>query len=107
MAREVARVGRAFFVQTPDRRFPVEPHLLTPFIHYLPRHVQYHLIRNVTVWGLLTRPSVQRSEAFLREIRLLSRQELQLLFPDAVIFSERFLGMSKSLVAFRHLKESP
>src|ERR1017187_2845994 len=29
-AREVARVGRAYWVQTPNRWFPVEQHLLTP-----------------------------------------------------------------------------
>jgi 2-polyprenyl-3-methyl-5-hydroxy-6-metoxy-1,4-benzoquinol methylase len=35
-AHEIARVGRAYWVQTPNRRFPVEPHLLTPFLHFLP-----------------------------------------------------------------------
>src|SRR5260370_31026550 len=36
-AREVARVGVRYFVQTPNRWFPVEHHLLTPLIHFLPR----------------------------------------------------------------------
>src|SRR5687767_9846671 len=33
-AEEIARVGRRFFVQTPSRTFPFEPHFLTPFIHF-------------------------------------------------------------------------
>src|SRR5690606_34422993 len=43
MAREVRRVGRRYFVQTPDLLFPVEPHLLTPLIHYVPRRVRARL----------------------------------------------------------------
>ncbi len=35
-ARELARVGRAYWVQTPNRWFPVEQHLLTPLVHWLP-----------------------------------------------------------------------
>ena len=38
-AREVARVGRAYWVQTPNRWFPVEQHLLTPLVHWLPKSV--------------------------------------------------------------------
>ena len=39
-AAEMRRVGRRLWVQTPARSFPIEPHLLTPFIHYLPRRLQ-------------------------------------------------------------------
>src|SRR5207302_6536854 len=50
-AREIARVGRGYWVQTPNRWFPVESHLLTPFIHWLPRRVQGVLLP-FSVWGL-------------------------------------------------------
>lgn len=102
-AREVARVGRAFWVQTPNRWFPVEQHLLTPFVHWLPQSWQRAFLRRGTVWSVLTRPTPDRRdfyiEHFLRDIRLLSYGEVQSLFPDARIIRERFLGITKSLIA--------
>ena len=35
-AAEVVRVGVRCYVQTPNRWFPVETHLLTPLVHFLP-----------------------------------------------------------------------
>jgi hypothetical protein len=51
------------------------------------------------VWGLLARPTPQGCDAFLRDIDLLTTQELQQLFPQAEIWRERFLGLTKSLIA--------
>ena len=102
-ANEVRRTGRAYWVQTPDRRFPIEPHLLTPFIHWLPREARKAIARRFTVWSLIERPSQDRWEFYIRhcseEVRLLDRRQLQDLFPEAEIRQERFLGMSKSLIA--------
>jgi hypothetical protein len=104
-AREVARVGRGYWVQTPNRWFPVEQHLLTPFLHWLPKPWQRWLARRGTVWALVTRPTPDRREFyiehFLRDIRLLTAPELLALFPDSRILRERFLGMAKSLIAMR------
>jgi ubiquinone/menaquinone biosynthesis C-methylase UbiE len=100
-AAECQRVGRSYFVQTPNRNFPIEPHVLTPFIHWLPKNWQRPLVRNFTVWGWITRPSVERREWFLNTTRMLTRRELQSLFPDAEIRRERFLGLTKSFVAMK------
>jgi SAM-dependent methyltransferase len=102
-AAEIRRVGRSYWVQTPNRRFPVEPHLWTPFLHYLPRGVQRALVRRFTVWELLERPTPDRREFYLEhylnDVRLLDAEELRNLFPEARILRERFLGITKSLVA--------
>jgi Methyltransferase domain len=102
-AREVARVGRAYWVQTPNRWFPVEQHLLTPFIHWLPRAWQRTMVPRFNVWQILTRPSADRREFYiehyLRDVRLLSFGEMQALFPGARVLRERFCGVTKSLVA--------
>ncbi len=37
MANEIQRVGKRYFVQTPYRYFPIEPHFLFPFFQFLPR----------------------------------------------------------------------
>lgn len=104
-ASEIARVGRYYWVQTPNRRFPVELHLILPFIHYLPKPLQRAIAERFTIWQLLARPSeAQRRfgiEHFLTELSLLSPRELQSLFPDARILCERFAGLSKSLIAVR------
>ncbi len=102
-AAELRRVGRGLWVQTPARGFPVEPHLLGLFIHWLPRSWQRRLVRWGTGWGWLTRPSPQRIEAMLDELRLLDHAEMQELFPDCEIRRERFLGLTKAYVAVRRL----
>ena len=100
-AREIRRVGRSLWVQTPARRFFVEPHLITPFVHYLPKRWQRRLLRNFTVWGWLARPSQEAVDRFLAETRLLDHEEMRRLFPDCEIRRERFLGFTKSYVAVR------
>jgi hypothetical protein len=100
-AEEARRVGRQLWIQTPARVFLVEPHLLTPFIHWLPVRWQRRLLRYGTVWGWLTRPGGKEVEAFLQEVRLLTFREMKALFPDCVIRKERVLGMTKSYLAVR------
>ena len=104
-ASEIRRVGKSYWVQTPNRWFPVEPHLLTPFIHYLPRGIQRYLIRWFTIGGLVIRPSRERVDAFLRNVRLLTEQEMKELFPDSTIICERFLGLKKSFIAVKRHKD--
>jgi hypothetical protein len=98
-AREICRVGKDYWVQTPDPRFFVEPHYLTPFIHWLPMGVRRKLFRWATVRGILDRPSKVEIDSMLKEIRLIPPNEFKALFPDAEILNERWLGMPKSLIA--------
>src|SRR6202049_1424207 len=87
-AYEVRRVGKALWIQTPARSFFIEQHLLAPFIHFFPRSKQKHILRYFSVWGLLTRPTPQEVEDFLGGIRLLSKHEMDQLFPDCEIVHE-------------------
>jgi SAM-dependent methyltransferase len=104
-AAEMRRVGRSYWIQTPAREFPIEPHLLTPLIHYLPRAFQRRLLRNGTLWGWITRPSKGVVDDFLAEVRLIDAREMNLLFPNCKIYREKFLGLTKSYVAI-HVDEA-
>jgi ubiquinone/menaquinone biosynthesis C-methylase UbiE len=103
-AREVMRVGRAYWVQTPNRWFPVEQHLLTPFIHWLPKQWQRSVVPRFTVWSMVVRTTPDRRQFYLQhyldEVKLLSERDLRDLFPRARVIRERFCGWTKSLVAF-------
>jgi hypothetical protein len=104
-ADEIRRVARGYFVQTPNRWFPVEPHLLTPLIHFLPRSWQGMIVRRFTVWQWMERPTEDRRtfyiEHYLQDIRLLSHGDMSRLFPDATVIRERWCGWTKSLIAVR------
>src|SRR3954447_26010731 len=85
-AAEVSRVARGVFVQTPAWSFPVEPHALLPFAHWLPVALRrrYWKLGAAKDW---------------EQIRLLRRAELQALFPTARVAAERFGPLAKSWVA--------
>lgn len=100
-AAEARRVGRRLWIQTPAREFFIEPHLVAPFIHWLPAHWQRRLIRHATLRGWLERPDAAWVDRFLAEVRLLRLAEMRRLFPDCEILRERFLGLTKSYIAVR------
>lgn len=87
-AAELRRVARGVWVQTPAYSFPVEPHALLPFAHWLPAGVrrEYWRLGAAGAW---------------EEIALLRRAELAALFPDARILAERVAGLAKSWIALR------
>lgn len=105
-AAECQRVGTSYYIQTPNRWFFMEPHYITPFIHWVPRFLRSYLLRHFTLWGWLNRPTHAECRASVEEIRLLSEKEVRWLFPDADIWYERFMGMIKSFMAFRNTQKS-
>lgn len=101
-AAEAARVAKRVWIQTPAREFFLEPHLITPFVHWLPDSVKRKLYRNLTVWGLMNRPSAEAVNDLVDEIQLLRRADMEALFPECEILVERWLGMPKSYIAYRN-----
>jgi len=104
MAEEIRRVGRNYFVQTPDRRFPFELHLFTPFIHWLPRRFYERLVPRFTFRHWLN--GSLEDDAEVLGIRLLDRNRMRALFPDGKVLVERTAGWPKALIAYRRSAEN-
>jgi SAM-dependent methyltransferase len=85
-AAELRRVAKGWFVQTPARSFPIEPHALLPFAHWLPA-------------GLRRRYWRLGAQGHWEDIRLLGRREMEALFGPAE--SERVGPLAKSWVCVR------
>ncbi len=97
-AEEVRRVGRSYYVQTPDKWFPVETHLLALFIHWLPRRLQKRLWRWCSLRGFL---EPQKCPEIMENLHLLSKKQMRRLFPEAEVWRERFFGFCKSIMVVK------
>jgi hypothetical protein len=82
-AREVKRVARGWWVQTPAMSFPIEPHSLLPAAHWLPLGLRRWY------WHLGVGSDID-------EIRILRRRELEALFGPA--FAEKLGPLTKSWI---------
>lgn len=100
-ACECRRAGAGYWVQTPAREFPVEPHFVTLFLHWLPPAARKRLLRVFSLWGWLARPRPEAVAAAVAEVRLLTFKEFKRLFPDSRILVERWLGLPKSYIAYK------
>lgn len=97
-AKEIIRVGRRYYVQTPNYYFPIEPHFLTPFFHWYSPRMQILMARNFTLWGWITRPDFDHAKRQSEGIRLVTTRELENLFPGSAEISEYALGLKKSII---------
>jgi ubiquinone/menaquinone biosynthesis C-methylase UbiE len=90
-AKEIQRVAwRGYFVTTPNKYFPIEPHAMLPFYQFFPVFVQKKV--------------APLSPGYLRayeEINLLSVGQMKRLFPGATVLPVGFPVLGNSLVAYR------
>jgi hypothetical protein len=103
MAEEVRRVGRKYFIQTPNRFFPIEPHFVFPFFQFLPLRLKVYLLCNFRIgaWDWSREISdKQTAEERANSIRLLTERELKELFPGGSVYREKFLGLTKSFIIY-------
>jgi hypothetical protein len=100
-AKEVRRLGVTYYVQTPNFWFPIEPHCMTPFFHWLPKPLRVALVRRYALGHWVRGNSVSDSVTIVESARLLDRSMFMELFPDAAHSTESFLFLPKSLIAVR------
>lgn len=101
MASEVRRLAPAHWIQTPNFWFPMEPHFLVPGWQYLPERLRVEILARRSVGQAGHTPDRAKAEEIIREVRLMRRVELERMFPDSMLFAERFGGLVKSWVAIR------
>lgn len=101
MANEVARVGKSYFIQTPNKYFPIEPHWLFPLFQFLPFTIQVFLTQHFTLGNIKKANTREAAVHLVKEVRLLSKKEFALFFKDAKIYNEKILGITKSFTAYK------
>lgn len=93
VADEIRRVGKAYWVQTPNYYFPIEPHTFIPFLQFFPPKARPYLVQ---YFAPKERRGLKRE---ILDIQMLKRRELEALFPEAQIWEEKMFGLTKSFVA--------
>jgi SAM-dependent methyltransferase len=91
-AAEIRRVAHGWYVQTPAWSFPIEPHVLLFFAHWLPPTLRrpYWRLGAAGAW---------------EDVALLRRSEVVALFGEPV-HAERLGGVTKSWIALRAIDTS-
>ena len=91
-ARELRRVARGWFVQTPAFSFPIEPHALLPIAHWLPPRLRrpYWRLGVAGDW---------------EDVALLRRAEMAALFGEPA--AERLGPLVKSWISVHPIDRSP
>ena len=97
MAAEIMRVGKRWFVTSPNRWYPLEFHMRLPFVTWLPgksylwasRIVSYSHAHKKYMFGM----------KHYDGLRLLTARQLKCCFPDSKIIKQRVTFMAETLIA--------
>ena len=100
-ANEVKRLARRYYVQTPYFWFPIEPHFIAPFFHWLPEPTRAGILTRIPLGLGGKSPGLDNAIQRVQSVRLLNGSQFRHLFDDASHVSEKFLGLTESLIAIR------
>jgi SAM-dependent methyltransferase len=95
MASEIMRVGKRWFVTTPNRWFPFEFHMRLPFVTWLPGR-SYLRIGNIVSYNHLRGKYMFGGKR--SGLRLMSAGELEKCFPSSKIIKQRVTFMAETLI---------
>lgn len=100
MADEVRRVGKNYYVQTPNYYFPIEPHWIFPFFQFLPFSVRVFLTNNFDLGVFKKTKNIEAAKRLVSEVNLLTEKEMKRLFPEGKVYREPFFGLTKSVTLY-------
>lgn len=95
------RLAPHYFVQTPYFWFPIEPHFRLPYFNLLPESWRMRLVMSRSCGFFPRMPNPAVAMRAIQGSQLLDRKQMSVLFPDARIEMERWLGLPKSMIAIR------
>lgn len=98
-AKESQRIGKFFFIQTPNYWFPIEPHYVLPLVHFFPRPIHTKLLM------IFKNRSFDEATSNFEENRMLSYKEFRFLYSKSTLIIERFL-LAKSFIAKSELSRN-
>lgn len=96
MALEIQRVGKSFWVQTPNFWFPMEPHFHVPGWQWMPLALRVAMLQRWRCGWRGPCADPVRARALVEEVRLMTKSELSSVFPGAKLVPEWFCGFVKS-----------
>jgi hypothetical protein len=91
----------SWWIQTPYRYFPIEPHWFFPGFQFMPFRARLAVCQH---WNTLHEPARKdRTEAaeLVASTELISATEMSMYFPGSESWFERMAGIPKSLVAVK------
>lgn len=97
MASEIMRVGKRWFVTTPNRWYPFEFHMRMPFVTWLPGH-SYLPFSKIVHYSPYQRKYVLGSR-YGGVLRLLGARDLKRCFPNSHVIKQRVTFMAETLIA--------
>ena len=80
-AKEARRVASSYFIQTPYYWFPIEPHFIMPFFHWLPEGLRAKMLVRNMVPHKGASPDLGHAMRRVHGARLLDRAQMAHLFP--------------------------
>ena len=96
MAGEIMRVGKKWFVATPNRWYPFEFHLRLPFVSWIP-YQNYHWVSRIVKYN-----HISNKYTFINkdkpDFRLMTAKELKRCFPGSKVIKHRITFMPETLI---------
>ena len=101
-AKETRRLAPAYYIQTPNFWFPVDPHFYSiPMNHWLPHPMRAFLMRTFNLATAGKAKDLGQAYEFCDSNALLTKAQMRYLFPDAQMKYERMALLTKSIIALK------
>ena len=100
-AEVVRESAPSWWIQTPYRYFPIEPHWVFPGFQFLPFRARLAICQHWSIGHAPAMKDASEAAELVASIELVSAAEMRNYFPESEIWFERIVGVPKSLVAIK------